>query len=55
MIRRPDLITRTADQGQDIHEDVDDVQVEVEGSEDVLFGTDAVLVFAAHHQLRIEH
>ena len=40
-----------ADDHEDVHEEVDHVQVDVEGGEDVLLGTQAVLVLPAHHQL----
>lgn len=51
----PVLVPTNTDDGQDVQEDVDDVQVQVEGCEDVLLGGDAVLVLAAHHQLRVVH
>ena len=40
-----------ADDHEDVHEEVDDVQVDVEGGEDVLLGAQAVLVLPTHHQL----
>ena len=40
-----------ADDHEDVHEEVDHVQVDVEGGEDVLLGTQAVLVLPTHHQL----
>ena len=40
---------------QDEEEQVDDVHVEDEGSEDVVLGAEWVLVFAADHQLRVDH
>jgi len=47
------LTARQSDDGQYVHEDVDDVQVEVEGGEDVLLRTDGVLMIATQHQLGI--
>ena len=44
-----------AEDGEEIHEEVDDVQVEVEGGEDVLLGAEGVLVAPAHHQLGVVH
>ncbi len=44
-----------ADDDEDVEEDVDDVEVEVEGGEDVVLGVDGQLVLAAHDQLRVEH
>ena len=40
---------------QDVSEEVDDVQVDVEGSKDVLLGGDGVLVAPTDHQLNVEH
>lgn len=42
-----------ADDHEDVHEEVDHVQVDVEGGEDVLLGTQAILVLPAHHQLSV--
>ena len=42
---------RRAHNHEDVEEEVDDVQVEIEGGEDVLLRADAVLVAAAHHEL----
>ena len=41
------------DDEQNVHEQVDDVQIEVEGGEDVLFGVEGVLVLPAEHQLSV--
>lgn len=49
------LIFGPPEDGQDVEEEVDDVQVEVEGGEDVLLGAEGVLVLAAHHELRVVH
>ena len=38
---------------EDVHEEVDDVQVEVECREHVLLGGEGVLVRSAHHQLGV--
>ena len=40
---------------QDVHEQVDHVQVDVQGGEDVFLGAEGVLVAAAHHQLGVIH
>ena len=40
---------------QDVHEQVDHVQVDVQGGEDVLLGAEGVLVTAAHHKLSVVH
>ena len=40
---------------QDVHEQVDHVQVDVQSGEDVLLGAEGVLVTAAHHQLGVVH
>ena len=40
---------------QDVSEEVDDVQVDVEGSKDVLLGGDGVLVATSDHPLNVEH
>ena len=37
---------------EEVHEDVDDVQVDGEGCEDVLLGGDRVLVVPSNHHLR---
>lgn len=44
---------RRLDNAQDVDEQVDDVQVQVEGGKDVLLGRDGHLVSAAHHELRV--
>ena len=41
--------------GQDVEEEVDDVQVEVQRGKDVLLGTKRVLVTAPNHQLGVVH
>ena len=41
--------------GQDVEEEVDDVQVEVESGEDVLLRAERVLVLAPEHQLGVVH
>ena len=45
----------TADDGEDKEEEVDDIEIEVEGSEDVFLRGDGVLVFASDHHLSVEH
>ena len=40
---------------QDVHEEVDHVQVDVQGGKDVLLGAEGVLVTTAHHQLGVVH
>lgn len=47
------LIPGVAQNGQNIHEDVDNVHVKIQCSKDVLLGTDGILVLAAHHHLCI--
>ena len=42
-----------ADYHQDIHEEVDDVQVEGERGEDVFLWAEGVLVLPSHHQLSV--
>ena len=44
-----------ANNGQDVHEEVDDVQVEVQRGEHVLLGAERVLVAASDHQLGVVH
>ena len=44
-----------ADYEENVSEEVDDVQVDVEGSKDVFLRTESVLVFAAHHELCVVH
>ena len=39
---------------EEVHEDVDDVQVDGERCEDVFFRGDRILVFSSHHHLQIE-
>ena len=46
---------RYADYQEDVPEEVDDVQVDVEGSKDVFLRAESVLVFAAHHELCVVH
>ena len=41
--------------GEDVHEQVDDVQVEVQRGEHVLLGAERVLVAAPDHELRVVH
>ena len=41
------------DNHEDVHEEVDDVQVEVQGGEHVLLGAERVLVAAPDHQLGV--
>ena len=49
-----DLIwSRSTHDHEDIHEEVDHVEVDVEGGEDVLLGVEGVLVVASHHQLSV--
>ena len=47
--------TRYPDDEEDVPEEVDDVQVDVEGGKDVFLRTEGVLVFAAHHELCVVH
>lgn len=47
------LISRSSNDGENVDEDIDDVQVQVKGSEDVFFRGDGVLVFPAQHQLSV--
>ena len=49
------LLVPVTEDGEEIHEEVDDVQVEVQGGEDVLLGAEGVLVAPAHHQLGVVH
>ena len=49
------LAPTIAEDGEDVHEEVDDVKVEVQGGEDVLLGTQGILVFPTYHQLGVEH
>lgn len=50
------LLTTTASNTKDVDEEVDNVEVQVEGGEDIfLIRRDGVLVFPAHHQLRVIH
>ena len=44
-----------SDDGEDVHEEVDDVQVEVQRGEHVLLGAERVLVAAPDHQLGVVH
>ena len=43
------------DDHEDVHEELDHVEVDVEGGEDVLLGAERVLVLAAKHQLGVVH
>ena len=45
----------TANEREDEEEHVDDVQVQVECGEDVLFRREGVLVLSSKHQLSVEH
>ena len=47
------LISAVSNDAENVHEEVDDVQVEVEGGEHVLLGAERVLVAAPHHQLSV--
>ena len=47
------LFLSSAKDGKEIKEEVDDVQVKVQGGEDVLLGTEGVLVVAAEHDLGV--
>lgn len=49
------LTARVANDGEDVSEKIDHIQVDVEGGEDVFLRRDGVLVFAADHQLHVEH
>ena len=49
------IAARTADDGEDEEEEVDNVEIEVEGSEDVFLRGDGVLVFPSDHHLSVEH
>lgn len=40
---------------EELEEEVDDVQVEVEGSKDVLLRAETVLLASSHHQLGVQH
>ena len=44
-----------ADYEEDVSEEVDDVQVDVEGGEDVLLWAESVLVLPPHHELGVVH
>jgi len=49
-----DLISAAEpDDHEDVHEEVDDVQVDVQGSKDVFLRAEAVLVLSPHHQLGV--
>ena len=48
------LVTRATNYSQDVQEDVDNVQIEIQSREDILFRRDGVLVFPTEHQLGIE-
>ena len=47
------ISTNSSDDHQDVHEQVDHVQVDVQGGKDVLLGAQGVLVTAAHHELGV--
>ena len=47
------LVPAVTNDGQDVHEQVDDVKIEIEGSKDILLRTERVLVGATNHQLGI--
>ena len=49
------LIPATSKYEEDVEEEVDDVQVEVQGGEHVLLGAERVLVAAPNHQLGVVH
>ncbi len=49
------LVAGGPNDGEDEEEQVDDVQVEVEGGEDVLLRGQRVLVLPPEHHLRVEH
>ena len=49
------LIPATSKYEEDVEEEVDNVQVDIEGSEDVFLRAESVLVFAAHHELCVVH
>ena len=47
------LIFGPPEDGEDVEEEADDVQVEVEGGKDVLLRAEAVLVLPPHHDLSV--
>lgn len=47
------LVSRRADDSQDVEEDVDDIEVQVQRRKDVFLGGDGVLVVTSHHELRV--
>ena len=47
------LVSAVSNDAENVHEEVDDVQVEVEGGEHILLGAERVLVAAPHHQLSV--
>lgn len=49
------LVSSGSNNAEYVDEYVDNIQVQIECSEYVLFRTDAVLVFPTHHHLRIIH
>ena len=49
------LIFGPPEDGEDVEEEADDVQVEVEGGKDVLLRAERVLVLAPEHQLGVVH
>lgn len=49
------LVSWGADDGQDVDEEVDDIHIQVERGEHVLFGRDGVLVVPAEHDLSVVH
>ena len=52
-LNRCNKISDGDDQPEEVHEDVDDVQVDGERGKDVLLGRDRILVVPAHHHLNI--
>lgn len=47
------LISRISQNTHNHHEDVDDVNVEIQSRENVLFGADGIFVVSSHHHLRV--
>merc|ERR1712242_498395 len=45
----------SSNKSEDIEEDVDDIQIQSLGCEDILLWGDGVLVAAPHHHLRVVH
>lgn len=48
------LILSARDKSQDHEEEINDVNVNVEGSQDVVLGRNGELVLATKHELRVE-